>query len=174
MSSVSSTCRVLLVDDNVAIHADLRKVLASQVRSSALSELEQSLFGKTEPLPAQPPFEATYADNGEDACRKLTRAGLDGHPFTIAVIDMRMPGWDGVETAEQLLHLQPDLEIAITSAYMDYSWNEVIARLQRPSLRLIPKPWSSGKVLSVLHELRTRVLSRQTTVERQRAGSRVQ
>lgn len=172
MSAASSTCRILFVDDNVAIHADFRKVLACQVRSSALGELERTLFGKAEAAPAPLPFDAVYAENGEDACRKLARAGLDGRPFDIAVIDMRMPGWDGVETAKQLLHLQPDLEIAITSAYMDYSWNEVIARLQRPGLRLIPKPWATGKVLSVLHELRTRVLARGVAPVRGLVGSR--
>ena len=174
MTAASSTCRVLFVDDNVAIHADFRKVLGCQVRSSVLSDLEQTLFGKADAPPTQLPFEASYAENGEDACRKLARAGLDGSRFDIAIIDMRMPGWDGIETAKQLLNLQPDLEIAITSAYMDYSWNEVIARLQRPGLRLIPKPWSTGKVLSVLHELRTRVVTRVGAPQRERAGNRVQ
>lgn len=172
MSAASSTCRVLFVDDNVAIHADFRKVLGCQVRNPALSDLERALFGKADAAPAALPFDASYAENGEDACRKLARAGLDGNRFEIAVIDMRMPGWDGIETAKQLLHLQPDLEVAITSAYMDYSWNEVIARLQHPGLRLIPKPWATAKVLSVLHELRTRVITRIGVQARDLVGTR--
>lgn len=148
------------MDDNASIHADFRKVLAAQSRTSSLSELEQALFGGTPErvVPAQ--FDASYSLSGEDACRLVSRAARDASPFEIAIVDMRMPGWDGIQTVQQLWLVQPELEVAITSAYMDYSWNDVIGRLQRPGLRLIPKPWTTGRVLGVLHELRARVEER--------------
>ena len=74
----------------------------------------------------------------------------------MAFVDMRMPGWDGIETIQHLWQVQPSLEVAICSAYMDYSWHDVIARLGRPGLRLLQKPWASGEVLAVAQELCSR------------------
>jgi YesN/AraC family two-component response regulator len=71
-----------------------------------------------------------------------------------------MPGCDGVETVEKLWKVQPDLEVAFSSAYMDYSWGDVTERLRRPGLRFVPKPWSGSQILAVLHELRARVRAR--------------
>lgn len=157
----SEGCRLLLVDDNLSIHADFRKVLAAQARTNSLSELEQQLFGENPANDHEPEtFESTFAESGQEACRLAEHALLSGRPFEIAIVDMRMPGWDGLQTAQELLRLHPELEVAFTSAYMDYSWNDVIQRLQRPGLRLIPKPWTSGRLLGVLHELRARVEQR--------------
>ena len=71
----------------------------------------------------------------------------------MAFVDMRMPGWDGIETITQLVRVQPNLQFAICSAYMDYSWHDVLSRLNRPGLRLLRKPWTSGEVLALVHEL---------------------
>lgn len=37
------------------------------------------------------------ASSGTDALERLNRAGVEGNPFDIAVIDMQMPGMDGTE-----------------------------------------------------------------------------
>jgi two-component system NtrC family sensor kinase len=156
MNAVAA-CRVLMVDDNVAIHADFRKVLFANTRAAALNDLEQALFGGDDAPRPPELFEASYATSGEEACELVKRALGAGLPLSIAVVDMRMPGWDGLRTVEELWAIQPELEVALTSAYMDYSWKEVITRLGRPGLRLIPKPWTSARLLGVLHELRDRV-----------------
>ena len=80
--------------------------------------------------------------------------------FHVAFVDMRMPGWDGLATIEQLWRVQPELEVAISSAYMDHSWNTITERLQRPGLRLVPKPWKGSEILAALHELRSRARRR--------------
>jgi hypothetical protein len=73
---------------------------------------------------------------------------------------MRMPGLDGLATVEKLWQLQPHLEVAFSSAYMDHSWNSVIERLRRPGLRMVPKPWKGSDIIAVLHELRGRMRTR--------------
>ena len=46
-----------------------------------------------------------------------------------AFVDMRMPpGWDGIETIENLWRVDPHLQVAICTAYSDYSWEEILQR----------------------------------------------
>ena len=52
--------RILIIDDNAAIHSDFRKVLGVQAEHSAqaaLDVLEANLFGGDAALPARPNFE---------------------------------------------------------------------------------------------------------------------
>jgi DNA-binding NtrC family response regulator len=74
----------------------------------------------------------------------------------VALVDMRMPGWDGIETLTRLYRIEPQLQVAICSGYMDYSWQEVLERLQRPNLRQLRKPWASGQLLATVQELSQR------------------
>jgi two-component system NtrC family sensor kinase len=56
--------RVLLIDDNVSIHGDFRKVLSSSPEDSAqetLAQLEADLFGERKRVPARPNFEVDSA-----------------------------------------------------------------------------------------------------------------
>jgi CheY-like chemotaxis protein len=155
--------RILIVDDNSAIHRDFQKVLCSVPPNEALSELERDLFGSTTtPTPTRDGgYQVSFASSGEAALNLVRRASVSGEPFTMAFVDMRMPGWDGIETILQLWQVQPNLEVAICSAYMDYSWHDVIKRLGRPGLRLLQKPWASGEVLAVAQELCGRAQARQ-------------
>jgi hypothetical protein len=54
---------------------------------------------------------------------------------------------------------------------MDHSWNDVTARLGRPGLRSVPKPWTGSQILAVLHELRGRVRDRMLRGEPSRRWS---
>jgi two-component system sensor histidine kinase/response regulator len=137
-----SPFRVLIVDDNREIHQDLAKLLASQDRDD-LADQEAALFGTDVPAEvdgAQITFDLTSAFQGKDALDRLVAAAQDGRPFDMAFVDMRMPpGWDGLQTIEQLWKRQPGLEIAICTAHSDYSWREVIARLGHTDRFLVLK-----------------------------------
>jgi CheY-like chemotaxis protein len=154
--------RILIVDDNSAIHRDFQKVLCSVPPDDGLSKLEHDLFGSrtTKPPTRDGGYQVSFASSGEAALNLVRRASVTGQPFMMAFVDMRMPGWDGIETILQLWQVQPQLEVAICSAYMDYSWHDVIKRLGRPGLRLLQKPWASGEVLAVAQELCSRALAR--------------
>jgi len=145
--------RILVVDDNAAIHRDFQKILVGGDERSGLEGLEQDLFGANAPASSSKQFTVSCAGSGKEALELVRRACQQGKPFTMAFVDMRMPGWDGIETCSQLYRVQPDLQVAICSAYMDYSWHEVLTKLQRPGLRLLRKPWTSGEVLALVHEL---------------------
>jgi CheY-like chemotaxis protein len=152
--------RVLVVDDNVAIHGDFRKVLQGGRGDRELDSLELELFGAPSSHTRGSPFALTCIDNGRDALVVVEDQLHLNKPFHLAFVDMRMPGWDGLETIERLLGVQPDLEVVICSAYMDYSWHEVLKRIPRPGLRLLRKPFASAEALEVAHELCARAEGR--------------
>ena len=145
--------RILIVDDNAAIHADFRKVLAraSETRSESVSTSEAALFG--EPIPTalahEPATECEYeledALQGEEAVEKARASCASRMPFAMAFLDVRMPpGIDGIETARRLWEVDPDLQIVLCTAYSDYTWQETVAVLGRTDrLLILKKPFDS-------------------------------
>src|SRR5581483_12387682 len=109
MLTRKSERRILIIDDNVAIHGDFKKVLSkSTATAAALSELEGSLFGDASLSAAADDganveYQLDFASQGEEGLKKLKQAIKDGRPYAMAFVDMRMPpGWDGVQTIKEL------------------------------------------------------------------------
>ena len=142
--------RVLVVDDNTAIHEDFRKVLVQEPGAEDdLSRVESLLFGDTTPTrPRQTPYLLDFASQGQQAARLVQQAVAAGQPYAIAFVDMRMPpGWDGLETIEHLWRHDPDIQVVICSAHSDYEWADVIERLgHSDKLLILKKPFEPIEV----------------------------
>ena len=111
MEPISSQ-RILVIDDEPAMHADFRAVLAGDGLAEAdsnLDQLEASMFGQ-DFRQAREGFEIESAHQGIEGL-ELARAALAGRrPFTVAFVDMRMPpGWDGLRTVKELWRLDSRL-----------------------------------------------------------------
>jgi diguanylate cyclase (GGDEF)-like protein len=144
--------RILIIDDNAAIHSDFRKVLAVQAEHSAqaaLDVLEADLFGDNAVATARPDFEIDSAHQGEEGVTMAHQALADGRPYSMAFVDMRMPpGWDGLKTIERLWATDPDVQVVICSAHTDYDWTEVVQRLgHSDKLLVLRKPAEPIEVL---------------------------
>jgi diguanylate cyclase (GGDEF)-like protein len=143
--------RILITDDNAAIHEDFRRILtASAEDDSNLSDAEILLFGDTAATPAQHPgYALDFALQGQLAVQLVKRARTDGHPYTMAFVDMRMPpGWDGLETIEHLWAEDPNVQIVICSAHSDYDWRDIFERLgHSDKLLILKKPFEPIEVL---------------------------
>src|SRR5689334_23061155 len=126
---LSPNHRILIVDDNPAIHEDFRKILCpARPGKSEVQNLKAALFQKGPNPSIATDFELVSAYQGEEALGMVRQALADGRPFAMAFVDVRMPpGWDGVETAARLWQINPDLQIVICTAYSDYSWDEMRA-----------------------------------------------
>jgi len=142
------THRLLMIDDNPAIHADYRKILAGSA-DTAISAAEAALFGEPEPTVSRPSFDLDSAMQGRDGVEMARRALLEGRPYSVAFVDMRMPpGWDGLETIENLWQVDPDIQVVVCSAYSDYDWMELLARLgHSDKLIVIKKPFEPIEIL---------------------------
>ncbi len=143
--------RILIIDDNAAIHDDFRRILATGAEDDAnLVEVENILFGDSAATPAHhPAYSLEFALQGQQAAQRVKRAHADGHPFAVAFVDMRMPpGWDGLETIERLWEKDPDVQIVICSAHSDYDWKDIFERLgHSDKLLILKKPFEPIEVL---------------------------
>ncbi|QQZ40045.1 EAL domain-containing protein [Pseudomonas sp. SK3(2021)] len=140
--------RILIVDDTASIHEDFRKILAStNPPEDRLSDTEAALFG----APVSASLEHFFLDSafqGREAL-SMVQAALDRDaPYAMAFIDMRMPpGWDGLETIERLWQVDPKLQIALCTAYSDYSWEDIAERLQLGDrLLILKKPFDAIEI----------------------------
>lgn len=153
MIKLAPNLRILVVDDMPSIHDDFRKILcpAPSARGE-MAALEMALFDDAPPSAAAgaaaPSYEVAFALQGQDGVARADEALTAGRPFALAFVDMRMPpGWDGIETIERLWRLDPLLQVVICTAYSDYSWTEVLRRLDvRDRLLVLKKPFDSIEV----------------------------
>src|SRR5215469_6350172 len=140
------THRILMIDDNPAIHADYRKILGGRANGAA-SSAEAALFGETAAA-VGPTFDVDSAMQGRDGVELARKALAEGRPYSVAFIDMRMPpGWDGLETIEHLWQVDPDVQVVVCSAYTDYDWLELLDRLgHSDKLLILKKPFEPIEV----------------------------
>jgi two-component system, NtrC family, sensor kinase len=150
------TFRVLVIDDNVAIHADFRKVFASEQSDAGLDTLTEAVLGQQEPVAASHfdlVIESAY--QGADGVARVRQAVAAGQPFALAFVDMRMPpGQDGLQTVLEAWSVDPHLQVVICTAFSDYSWQEIsTATGETDSLVLLRKPFDPAEVLQLTHAL---------------------
>jgi len=140
--------RVLVIDDNAAIHEDYRKILVA-ADTTLMSAAEVGLFGEHAPQTGRPSFEVDSALQGRDGVERARVAVTEGRAYSVAFVDMRMPpGWDGLETVEHLWKVDPDVQVVICSAYTDYDWLELLARLgHSDKLIVVKKPFEPIEIL---------------------------
>ncbi|WIE48420.1 EAL domain-containing protein [Pseudomonas sp. GM17] len=140
--------RILIVDDTASIHEDFHKILAcTDAPGDSLSDAEAALFG----TPVSASLEHFFLDSafqGREALDKVQAALDHDAPYAMAFIDMRMPpGWDGLETIERLWQVDPKLQIALCTAYSDYSWEDIAERLQLGDrLLILKKPFDAIEI----------------------------
>jgi diguanylate cyclase (GGDEF)-like protein len=142
------THRLLMIDDNPAIHEDYRKILAGR-DDSRISAAEAALFGEPQSTVSRPVFDVDSAMQGREGVELARQALAAGRPYSVAFVDMRMPpGWDGLETIENLWKIDPEIQVVVCSAYSDYDWMELLARLGRSDkLIVIKKPFEPIEIL---------------------------
>jgi len=147
--------RILVVDDNTAIHDDFRKILSTDSSATKLDAEEVALFGGSEAVTPHTLFNLSFASQGQEAFELIQSAFEVGERYSLVFMDVRMPpGWDGIETAVKLWGVDPDLQIVICTAYSDKSWEEMIEAVPNPErLLILKKPFDTIEVLQLAHAL---------------------
>lgn len=151
----SPKIRILIVDDNVAIHEDFKKILCPDYASSHVDSLEASVFEEVAAPAFGNDFEIDSAFQGMEALAKVQAALAENRPYAMAFVDGRMPpGWDGVETIGHLWKAYPDLQVVICTAYSDYSWEQIIQCVgHSDSLMILKKPFDAVEVIQLAHAM---------------------
>lgn len=140
--------RVLVIDDNLAIHEDFRKILATTTAPDELDQAGASLFDEAPVVVHGESFELRFADQGEAGFHMVEQAVAAGTPYALAFVDMRMPpGWDGLQTIEQIGKADPDIQVVVCTAFSDHPWHEIAARLGKTDrLLILRKPFDTVEV----------------------------
>ncbi len=150
--------RILIIDDNQAIHADIRKILcpSNGAINAQLDELEAELLG-TSPSTRRTvaKFALDSAYQGREGLTLVQNAIAEQRPYALAFVDVRMPpGWDGVETTLELWKADPQLQVVICTAFSDYSWDDMLAKIGgNDRLVILKKPFDSIEVLQLANAL---------------------
>ncbi len=144
--------RILVIDDNSAIHEDFRKIfIQPKQRFDNFEEDEEALFGAAIPQFQLPKFEVDSAFQGQEGLDLIEKSLRDNQPYAMAFVDVRMPpGWDGVETTAKIWQKYPDLQVVICTAYSDYSWEEMLKKLgYSDRLVILKKPFDTIEALQL-------------------------
>ncbi|HWN96243.1 MAG TPA: response regulator [Methylomirabilota bacterium] len=164
-ADVKPNHRLLIIEDNPTIHADFRKILCPDYAIvPALHEVEAVLFDEAPRAVQTLSFELDSAYQGEDGLAMVKQALAENRPYAMAFVDVRMPpGWDGVETIARIWEVDPEVQIVVCTAYSDYSWEELRAKVGQPdNLLVLKKPFDNVEVLQLTHALtRKWLLNRQ-------------
>jgi two-component system NtrC family sensor kinase len=146
--------RILLVDDLPSIHEDFRKILCPPAAAVDFEADEALLFDEPTRT-ASARFDLDSAFQGVEALEKVQASLLADNPYAMAFLDMRMPpGWDGVETAEHLWQADPRLQIVFCTAFSDYSWSDVLTRVNaRDRLLILKKPFDTIEAYQLANSL---------------------
>ncbi len=103
-------------------------------------------------------FQVRLASTGAEGL-DLARA----MPFDAAIVDVMMPGIDGIATLEELKSIDEDLPVVMVTAFA--SIETAIAAMKRGALDYITKPFKNDEVLVVLRN----ALERRQLVSENRA-----
>ncbi|MBI2514513.1 MAG: response regulator [Opitutae bacterium] len=148
---VEKNLRILVVDDNRAIHQDFRKILIGEDLTGEVATMEAALFGEAMDTRQTVRFELDSAYQGKEAVELTQRALAEGRPYAMAFMDVRMPpGWDGIETTSRIWEIDPEMQVVICTAYSDYSWDQMSGRLGHPDrLVILKKPFDNVEALQM-------------------------
>ncbi len=117
---VGQGMRVLLVEDNVDV---------GSFSARTLQELG---------------YQTTLARDAEQALSLLARPSGS---FDVVFSDVMMPGMNGIELAETINRLRPDLPVVLTSGY-----SQILAQDGDHGFDLLHKPYSVEELTRVLHK----------------------
>jgi len=148
--------RILVIDDNPAIHADFKKILTPVSNSrQRLDALEAAFFGEEKKVEGILNFELDSALQGQQGFELVQKSLAEKRPYAMVFMDVRMPpGWDGIETSGRIWAIDPAIQTVICTAYADYSWDQMIARLGiSDRLVILKKPFDNVEVVQLAYAL---------------------
>ncbi|MEE9127720.1 MAG: response regulator [Planctomycetota bacterium] len=160
--------RILIIDDNSAIHDDIGRVLQDEEQGEELDELEAELFDTPSQKKQASPFVTESAYQGKEGYLMVKKAVEAGAPYMLAFVDMRMPpGWDGLETIQHIWKADPEVQVVICTAFSDHSWDSIVHVLGHADrLLILKKPFDVMEVTQLAWALTQKwILARQAQMK---------
>jgi signal transduction histidine kinase len=146
---MASNYRILITDDNSAIHEDIASILNHNIsKNKDLSALNRELFGEedagNEYADQIIQYRIEHAYSGEEAIEKVAKAHAEDDPYALIFMDVRMPpGIDGIVAVQKIWEQFPNIEVVICSAYSDYNWENIVKIFGKTDkLMFLQKPFN--------------------------------
>ena len=151
--------KILLIDDQEEILNSLKKLLAGEDNLSNINNKMKDLvndFFKEESKEKET-YDVHTALDGETGYKLVKKALEEGEPYSVVTVDMRMPGWDGLKTAQEIRKIDSNIEIIIITAYTDMKREELVNKIGKPEkLLYLKKPFEKEEILQVILSLTTK------------------
>lgn len=90
-------CKILVVDDEIDVEPLFRQGLRRELRNGAV--------------------EMEFVSDGSAALDRIRRS--DAHSFDMVISDLNMPGMSGLELVQVIHHEEPQVKLAVVTAYDD-------------------------------------------------------
>lgn len=74
---------------------------------------EDAFLETVEKLLTRRGFDVSTASDGAQGIRALLRGGIE-----VVILDVKMPGLDGIDTLRELKRIQPDIEVIILTGHL--------------------------------------------------------
>lgn len=150
--------RILAVDPDDEMLTSYRDVLCYEgEEASALEALfnPETLVEEISSELDKPIFEVSLHRNGRDALKEAAHSIGRNGPFAVALVEMnQMGGLDGVQVAERLRAIDPNVEIVMVTASADVPLRELNKRVPPPDkLLYIQKPFRSQELRQLANSL---------------------
>jgi nitrogen-specific signal transduction histidine kinase/ActR/RegA family two-component response regulator len=145
---------VLVIDDEEMVRDNIEEILLPRKNSpeSESVDLAASILFDAPVKPVLAPrtsnipnFTVHKASNGMEGLELVKKSVKEGRPYAVIFLDMRMPGWDGMETAEQIRKYDSKAEIIFVTAFSDRSIDDIIARAGQ-NVGYHCKPYASEEI----------------------------
>lgn len=145
---------VLVIDDEEMVRDNIEEILTPRKNSAEDERVGMAasiLFdAPTQTLLAPrtsniPNFTVHKASNGMEGVEMVKKSVIEGRPYAVIFLDMRMPGWDGMETAVQIRKYDSKAEIIFVTAFSDRSIDDIIARAGQ-NVGYHCKPYASEEI----------------------------
>jgi K+-sensing histidine kinase KdpD len=144
---------VLVIDDEEMVRDNIEEILIPRASNPGLESVDRAasiLFDKPMQAPVRqnghmPQFTVDKAANGVEGVELVKKSVAEGRPYAVIFLDMRMPGWDGMETAEQIRKYDTKAEIIFVTAFSDRSIHDIVARAGQ-NVGYHCKPYASEEI----------------------------
>lgn len=157
--------KIIVIDDDEGIRETYLGIFTPDEESDVLSRGRSLFDGEDAPKKAAPTlvYDISLAENGTKGIESVSAAKKNGVPFSVAFIDMKMPGLNGAETSQKIWKIDPDIKIVIVTAYSEYAPEDIIAVTGRDDLFYLRKPFNHEEILQF-----ARALTNEWNLERKR------
>ena len=149
----TSNSRILVIDDEEVVRDSIRLILGSKrPNNQELESFAADLFEELPPAPrptsALLEFTVDEAPTGKTGFELVRAAQAAGRPYAAIFVDMRMPGWDGIETVQHIRRIDAQAEIIFVTAYSDSTIEEVVDRAG-PNVGFHLKPFAPEEIKQI-------------------------